>query len=92
MTQPLKLIADDFLTEDERNSPVWESVRRHLERMLAAKRIDNDNPELTAEETATLRGHIACLKAFIALGKKPPPMTANTARSSPRHDYGAKYG
>ena len=92
MSAPVKLISDDFLTAEERNSPVWESVCRHLERMLAKKRIENDNPKLTDVETATLRGHINCLKAMIALGSKPPQMTAPTARPQPRPDYGAKYG
>ena len=87
-----KLIVEFFLTDDERNSPVWESVRGHLERMLAKKRIENDNPKLTDVETATLRGHIACLTAMLALGKKPPQMTAPAARPGPRPDLGAKYG
>ena len=92
MNAPPKLIVEFFLTDDERTSPVWESVRGHLERMLAKKRIENDNPKLTDVETATLRGHIDCLKAFIALGRKPPQMTAPAARPSPRPDLGARYG
>jgi hypothetical protein len=92
MNAPPKLIVEFFLTDDERTSPVWESVRGHLERMLAKKRIENDNSELTDVETATLRGHIDCLKAFIALGRKPPQMTAPAARPSPRPDLGARYG
>ena len=92
MIAPVKLIADDFLTQEERNSPVWESVCKHLERMLAKRRIENDNPKLTDVETATLRGHIDCLKAMIALSRTPPPVTASAARPGPRPDYGAKYG
>ncbi len=91
MSAPVKLIIDNFLTDDERNSPVWESVRGHLERMLANKRVENDK-NLTDAETATLRGHIQCLKAIIALGRKPPPVAAPAARPGPRPDYGAKYG
>lgn len=87
-----KPIIESFLTQDERTSPVWQSVQTHLERMLAKKRIENDNPKLTDVETATLRGHINCLKAMLALGDKPPVMTASTARPGPRPDYGAKYG
>lgn len=85
-------ISEFYLSDDERNSPVWDSVRGQLERMLAKKRIENDNPELTDVETATLRGHIACLKAFIALGRKPPQMAAPAARLRPRPDLGAKHG
>lgn len=92
MTPPLKQILDNFLTDDERNSPVWQSVRGHLERMIARKRIENDNPKLTDVETATLRGHIECLKAMLALGRTPPPLTATVARPGPRPDLGARYG
>ena len=92
MIAPVKLISDKFLTKDERTSPVWQSVRKHLERMLAKKRIENDSPKLTAEETATIRGHIQLLTAFLALGDEPPPMTAANARRGPRIDLGAKYG
>ncbi len=91
MSAPLKQIIDNFLTEDERKSPVWASVQKHLERMLARKRIENDNPKLTDVETATLRGHIACLKAMQALDK-PPQVVATDARQRPRIDLGAKYG
>ncbi len=86
MSAPVKLIIENFLTDDERTSPVWQSVKAHLERMLAKKRIDNDNPNLTDVQTATLRGHIACLTAILALGKKPPAMAAPTARPGPRPD------
>lgn len=92
MTPPPKLIADFFLTDDERTSPVWQSVKAHLERMLAAKRLENDNPKLTDVETATLRGQINLLKAFLALGKTPPPLAVPDARPRPRIDLGAKYG
>lgn len=87
-----KLIVESFLTDDERASGTWRSVQQHLERMLAKKRIENDNPKLTEVETATLRGHVQALKAILALGTKPPEMTAPAARPSPRPDYGAKYG
>lgn len=92
MSTPVKLIIDNFLTQDERTSPVWESVRGHLERMLADKRKENDSQNLTSEQTATLRGHIECLKAMLALGRTPPPMTAPAARPGPRPDYGKQYG
>lgn len=87
-----KMIFESFLTDDERTSPVWQSVQGHLERMLAKKRIENDNPNLTDVQTATLRGHIQCLTAFIALGRKPPQMTAPVARPGPRPDLGAWHG
>lgn len=92
MSAPLKQIVDNFLTEDERTSPVWQSVKGHLERMLAKARVENDNPKLTPVETATLRGRIQCLNAMISLGRQPPAMTASTARPRPRGDLGALYG
>ena len=92
MSAPLKLISDKFLTQDERTSPVWQSVRGHLERMLAKKRIENDNPKLTDVETATLRGHIQCLIAVSAIGNEPPPQVASDVRPRTRVDLGAKYG
>lgn len=92
MIAPPKLIADDFLTEDERASATWQSLKGRLEAMLAKKRIENDNPKLTDVETATLRGHIQFLTAVLRLGEKPPAMTASNARTGPRVDLGAKYG
>ena len=92
MSASPKLIIDNFLTDEERASPVWRSVQQHLERMLAKKRVENDNPKLTDVETATLRGHLQCLRAILALGAKPPEMMATAARPGPRPDYGAKYG
>lgn len=92
MSAPLKQIVDNFLTDDERTSPVWQSVKGHLERMLAKARILNDNPNLTPVQTATLRGQIQTLRAMITLGATPPVMTAPNARPGPRIDLGAKYG
>lgn len=87
-----RLVEDSFLTREERASPIWASVRNHLQRMLEEKRTANDNPKLTDVETATLRGHIQMLKAFIALGNEPPQSVAPDARPRPRIDLGAKYG
>ena len=92
MIAPMKQTTDFYLTYDERTSPVWMSVCAHIARMLDGKRNDLENPKLTEVETATLRGHIQCLKAVLALGKEPPPKVATDARPSPRTDLGAKYG
>lgn len=88
MSAPVRLIEENFLTQEERTSTTWRSVERHLQRMLDKKRLENDSPNLTAVETATLRGHIACLTAFLALGKTPPAMTAPMARPGPRRYSG----
>ena len=87
-----KLIFEYYLTEDERASGIWQNLKGHLDGMLEKKRRENDNPKLTDVETATLRGHIECLKAVISLGNTPPAMTAPKARPGPRPDYGARYG
>ena len=92
MSAPVRLIIENFLTEDERASATWQSVKAHLERMLAKRRLENDNSNMTAVETARLRGHIECLKAMHALGNKPPEMTATVARPRARPDYGRQSG
>ncbi len=92
MSAPVKLIIESFLSDEERKSGVWRKVQEHLEAMLAKKRLENDNPKLTDVETATLRGHINCLKAFLALGKTPPEMTATNARPGARVDWSKQYG
>jgi hypothetical protein len=93
MSAPVKLfIADDYLTRDDRTSPVWARLKDRLEKKLEALRKANDNPKLTDVETATLRGHLKCLKEVIALGNEPPESVAPDARPRPRIDLGAKYG
>ena len=92
MIAPLRKTADFHLSKEARTSPVWAEVLTHLNRMLDGKRTDLENPELTDVETATLRGHIQMLKAFIVLGNEPPPEVAPVARTRPRGDLGAMYG
>lgn len=57
------------LTQSERGSPLWIRLEAHFEAELARKRVGNDRkqPEV---DTNHLRGEIAQLKAFLALGKK----------------------
>lgn len=89
---PPKKIFEFFLSEDDRTSPVWLRLKARLEEKLADLREKNDNVNLTDVKTATLRGHIECLKAVLALGDQPPPMVATGARPPPRTDLGALYG
>ena len=89
---PVRQIFDFYLTEDERTSGVWTSLKDRLERKLAELRVKNDDPTLTDVETATLRGHIECLKGVISLGREPPPKVATVARPPPRTDLGERYG
>jgi hypothetical protein len=59
------------LTDSDRRNPLWLRLREYLETELKNKRGKNDGP-LDPLETATIRGHIAFLKAFLALGTEPP--------------------
>lgn len=92
MSVPVKRIVDFYLAKEERTSTVWLNLKDRLEKKLVSLRKQNDNPNLTDVETATLRGHIECLKEVISLGDEPPAMVAAPARPAPRRDYGAQYG
>lgn len=59
------------LPEEMRTSGFWAQLSLMIQARLDVMRRRNDQP-LTPSETDTLRGHIACLKSFIALGKEPP--------------------
>lgn len=59
------------LTDGDRRNPLWIKLKDHFEQELANKRGKNDG-ELDPIQTATIRGHIAFLKAFLALGTEPP--------------------
>jgi hypothetical protein len=64
------------LTASERQSALWLRLQSHLEDMLADLREQNDN-ESTPERTAKLRGRIAAVKDFLALGKPTPSVTTD---------------
>lgn len=59
------------LSEGEKMHPLWARLKAHLEQRLQTLRVRNDRPQ-TEFGTATLRGQIKELKAFIALGKDRP--------------------
>jgi hypothetical protein len=56
------------LTQSERTSPLWGRLEEHLNKRLEAKRRQND-ARVPQPDTDFLRGEIAQLKAFLALGK-----------------------
>lgn len=64
------------LSEIDKNTGLWLSLKGHMERQLAAARVRNDW-SLPEHETATIRGEIACLKRLISLGDDRPKMTGN---------------
>lgn len=67
---------DMTLTEAERTSPAWLSMKAKFQARLEKLRLRNDDPTLTEMETATLRGRIQCLKEVLSLDKVPPRVTA----------------
>lgn len=63
---------DEFtLSSSERTSEVWRRLAKEMNKRLQSKREENDGPLDTAQ-TATVRGHIECLKSLLALGDDPP--------------------
>ena len=59
------------LTDGEKLNPLWIKLEKHFTERLAELRSRNDSP-LSQLETEALRGRIAEVKAFIALGKDQP--------------------
>lgn len=64
------------LTDNDRNTPLWLALRAHLERRLESQRAKNDT-DLSAEDTAKVRGRIAEIKALLALEAPPPQVPAD---------------
>ena len=60
------------LTDEERRSALWRKLSAHAESRLQSLRIQNDGDK-DAAETAKLRGRIAEVKVFLALGEEPAP-------------------
>lgn len=60
------------LSATERASPLWLRLKAHLHERLAKARTRNDGA-LAPDETARLRGRIACLKDLLALEEDRPP-------------------
>lgn len=61
------------LSDSEKRQPLWLKLANHLKSKLSELRGRNDGP-LDADETATLRGQIRCLKGLLALGEDKPPV------------------
>lgn len=68
---------DEFeLSQAERMSAVWQRLERHCHERLDTLRRQNDH-NLTEAETAKVRGRIAEIKRFLALGDTPAPPEAD---------------
>jgi len=71
-----KRIEDDdqpFLTEAEKQSALWLKLDRQFNNRLDRLRKQNDSPS-DAEKTANIRGRIAEVKFFLALGEDTPSL------------------
>lgn len=65
------------LSDHDKAQGLWVRLKAHLEDMLAAARVRNDNETLTEQQTAALRGRIKTLRSLIALGEDRPIMTGD---------------
>jgi hypothetical protein len=61
-----------FLDQVEAGSQVWKKIKDHLEHELDTLRRKNDDPEMSAEKTALIRGRIKQIKILLALDQAPP--------------------
>lgn len=66
------------LTLGERQSPLLRKLMEHYAKKLETYRGNNDNVNLSPEQTAHLRGRIAECKSFLALDN-PAPTVMNDA-------------
>lgn len=61
-----------ILTSDERTSPLWRKLVKHMNEQIDQLRQQND-ADRGEIETARLRGRIAAYKAMLDLNKEPDP-------------------
>lgn len=59
------------LNDVEKGSALFKKLSKHFRKELNNLRNENDNRELDAIATANLRGKIAKVKEFLALGDEP---------------------
>lgn len=59
-------------TDGDKAQPVWNKLQEYWAARLDVLRKTNDDPQLTEQQTAALRGEIKQLKAFIALNQDAP--------------------
>jgi hypothetical protein len=65
-----------LLTQQDINGQVWKKIQDHLNARLLTMRAKNDG-NLTADETAKVRGRIAEIKNMIELGNLAPSQPVN---------------
>jgi hypothetical protein len=64
-------VNEPVLNQQDRDSAVWQNIRKHYEARLQSLRVSNDKPQ-DAEKTATLRGRIAEANAILSLDRPTP--------------------
>ena len=70
-------MSDFTLSESDKAQNLWLRLKDHFVDRLAYARTRNDNPLLSEQDTAALRGEIKTLKGLIALGDDRPIVTGN---------------
>lgn len=64
-------MSDPILAPGDRQSAVWQKLKKYLDAQLEQLRKRNDGP-LTNEKTLELRGQIRTVKALLSLGTDTP--------------------
>lgn len=64
-------MSEPILTPGDRQSAVWQKLKKYIDAQLEQLRKRNDGP-LTNERTLELRGQIRALKALLSLGTDAP--------------------
>ena len=60
------------LTDGEKSHPLWKRLSAYLELRLVFLRQQNDDADMTEQQTAALRGQIKSIRGIIALGDDRP--------------------
>ena len=60
------------LTQEERNTPLWQRLMGHFDERIQRLRAENDSQALPPERTAAIRGEIAALKSLQRLNAPRP--------------------
>lgn len=60
-----------YLTQTQRDSPLWGAISKHLQERLALLRKQNDD-QPSESDTQKLRGRIREVKALMAIADDPP--------------------
>lgn len=65
------------LSANDRNSPVWAKVRKHMEAKQVTLRLRLETQDLDPTATAKLRGELKAIRNLLALGTPDLAMVAD---------------